>query len=344
MKSDNEEKQTFWIVYADLMAGLFFVFILLVGGIIVKYVLTQSNLSQKEKDFASAIASLKTEEQKNAELEALNKIFGDRLNEIDIENIELRKQNSLFIIQIDDLAEIARKLTAQNLDLNKTKSALERGLDDQNKTISENELKIAFLLEQLSNKERDFNQILHDLNVTKNRIRNLTGLKVKLIADLKESLGNKISIDSNSGALTLSSSILFDKASYVLKDEVKPELEATLKSYFKALLNNNEIRENLDEIIIEGHTDSDGGYLYNLVLSQQRAFEVMKFINSWNTDERLTKHLIASGRSYMSPILKNGVEDKDASRRIEIKFTLSNKDTINEIQKFLEYDGNRTQN
>ena len=50
------------------------------------------------------------------------------------------------------------------------------------------------------------------------------------------------------------------------------------------------------------------------------------------------KYLLASGRSFMSPVMKDGVEDKDASRRIEIKFVLSNKNTINEIQKILEYE------
>ena len=80
----------------------------------------------------------------------------------------------------------------------------------------------------------------------------------------------------------------------------------------------------------------------NLALSQNRAFAVMDFINSWNKDDRLKKYIIASGKSFMSPVLRDGVEDKDASRRIEIKFTLSNKEAINEIQKFLEYDTNAT--
>ena len=107
-------------------------------------------------------------------------------------------------------------------------------------------------------------------------------------------------------------------------------------------MNNDEIRENLDQIIIEGHTDSDGGYLYNLELSQNRAFAVMDFINSWNKDERLQKYLIASGRSYTQPVMRRGVEDKDASRRIEIKFTLSNKEAMEEIRKFLQFDANAT--
>lgn len=350
MKTNNEES-SFWVVYADLMAGLLFVFVLLVGGIIVKYFLTQTSLEstesaleQQKKDFASAILSLQNEEKKTAELEALNKIFNERLEELNIENVDLRKQNSIYFIQIEDLTEMAEKLKKENFDMNEILRNLEAQKNEANATITQNELKIAFLLDQLSQKESDFNQILRDLNVTKNRIRNLTGMKVKVIADIKEKLSDKISIDEESGAIKLSSQVLFDKGEAVLKDEIKNELETTLKSYFETLLNNDEIRANLDQIIIEGHTDSDGEYLYNLKLSQNRALEVMNFINSWNTDERLRKYLIASGRSFMSPVLTGGVEDKDASRRIEIKFTLSNKEAMEEIRKFLEYDGNKTAN
>lgn len=343
MKTNNEES-SFWVVYADLMAGLLFVFVLLVGGIIVKYFLTQDNLKKTEKDFASAILSLQNQEKKSAELEALNKIFSDRLEELNIENIDLRKQNSIYFIQIEDLTEMAEKLKKENFDMNEILKNLEAQKNEANATITQNELKIAFLLDQLSQKESDFNQILRDLNVTKNRIRNLTGMKVKVIADIKEKLSDKISIDEESGAIKLSSQVLFDKGEAVLKDEIKDELETTLKSYFETLLNNDEIRNNLDQIIIEGHTDSDGEYLYNLKLSQNRALEVMNFINEWNEDERLRKYLNASGRSFMSPVLKNGVEDKDASRRIEIKFTLNNKEAMEEIRRFLEYDANKTAN
>lgn len=337
---NSEEKDSFWIVYADLMAGLLFVFVLLVGGIIVKYFLTQTTLEEKEKDFANALVSLQSEEKKSAELEALNKIFGDRLDALYVENADLKKQNSIYIIELKDLQDLAKKLEDENFDINKALQDEIAKSADLNTTLNQNELKVAFLLDQLSKKESDFNKILHDLNVTQNRIRNLTGMKVKVIADLKEVLGESVSIDSQSGAMMLSSSVLFDRGSAVLKESVKTGLQSTLKQYFSALLNADEIRENLDQIIIEGHTDSDGGYLYNLKLSQDRALAVMDFINSFNSDERLPKYLIASGRSYMSPVIKDGVEDKDASRRIEIKFTLSNKEAMDEIAKFLSYDAN----
>ncbi|MCZ6166408.1 OmpA family protein [Campylobacter ureolyticus] len=345
MKIKKEQNDTFWIAYADLMAGLLFVFILLIGGIIVKYVLTQSSLKEKEADFLSTLASLKSQEQKNSELEELNKIFSNRLNELDIETNKLKEKNSFFIVEMESLKKVVDSLKDEKSDLNATLHQIygdyekERDLNkDLNNTLNENELKIAYLMEQISSKDASINKILNDLNITKNRIKNLSGISVRVIADIKEKLGNSVSIDPNTGALRLSSSVLFDKGSYALKDEAKESLKNTLSKYFEVLMQNDEIRENLDTIIIEGHTDSDGGYLFNLELSQLRAFSVMEFIVSWNEDERLKKYLLASGRSFMSPVMKDGVEDKDASRRIEIKFVLSNKNTINEIQKILEYE------
>ena len=163
-----------------------------------------------------------------------------------------------------------------------------------------------------------------------------------MISEIKEKLGNQVEIDQQTGALTLSSAILFDKGSYKLRDDIKESLKQTLENYFAILMQSDYIRKNLDAIIIEGHTDSDGEYMFNLELSQQRAFAVMEFINSWNKDERLKQYLTASGRSYMEPIVVNGVEDKGASRRIEIKFLISNRQSIEEIKKFLQYDENRT--
>lgn len=347
MKADKGSKDTFWIAYADLMAGLFFVFVLLIGGIIVKYVLTQSDLKEKESSFLSTLSALKGEKQKNSELEELNKIFNERLNELDVETKNLKKKEGVYIFEIDELKKVVDALKDENSDLNATLNELygdisnkNKTIDDMNNSASQNELKIAYLMEQISSKDASINKILNDLNITKSRIQNLAGVGVRVIADIKENLGDSVKIDTETGALTLSSGVLFDSGSATLKEEAKPELKSTLEKYFDVLLNNDEIRQNLDTIMIEGHTDTTGNYLFNLELSQMRAFSVMEFINSWNTDERLKKYLLASGRSFMDPVFKNGVEDKDASRRIEIKFSLSNKNTINEIQKILNYDKN----
>ena len=317
MKNTADEKQNFWIAYADLMAGLLFVFILLVGGIIVKYMLTQVNLAKTQSDFLRTMAVLQSSEEHNKKLKELNELFTKKLSEQNATIADLTNKNSLYILQIDDLNALVEDLKSDNLDLNKTIA-----LRDEN--ISQSSAKIAYLLEKISQKESDFDKILHDLNATKNRIKNLTGIKVKIIASLKERLGDLVAVDPKSGDLILSSSVLFDTNSAVLKDEAKATLKSALQNYFAVLLNDKNIKDNLESIVIEGHTDSDGEYLYNLRLSQNRALAVMEFIDSWNNDMNLRKILVASGRGRAMPIFENGVEILETqSEKVEIKKNLA---------------------
>ena len=357
MKIDKSDQNssTFWVSYADLMAGLLFVFMLLIGAIVVKYVLSQNTLADKEQAIILALANLKDEQGKNFTLDQLNSALKNELAKISDENLNLKRSNDIFVIQIDALKQKLKQLIEENADanasifslnkkmivLNDDLAARDSALEEANASNEKNLAKIAFLLEQVSAKEARYDELLRDLNVTKNRIKNLTGIRVKVISELKDKLGGSIAIDPNSGALKLSSSVLFDKGKAELKEEVKDELRVTLEKYFDVLLNDPQISKNIDQIMIEGFTDSDGSYLYNLELSQRRAYAVMDFINSYNKDARLQKLLVASGRSYNELIMRDGAEDKDASRRIEIKFSISNKDAINEIEKFLELKSDR---
>ncbi|MGG7047865.1 MULTISPECIES: OmpA family protein [unclassified Campylobacter] len=366
MKLNNKqtEEQTFWVSYADLMAGLLFVFMLIIGAVVVKYVLSQNTIAKQDATISAALANLKDEQGKNLSLDKLNTLLKDELEKASSANLALQNKNEVIIVELQALKKRISRLSqensdanasilslqTQNLELNKTTQDLQtrlillddelekskNDLDDANKTNIKNLEQIAALLSQISDKETRYNLLLTDLNTTQSRIKNLTGIRVKVISELKEKLGSSIEIDQNSGAMKLSSSVLFDKKDATLKDEAKAELKQTLTKYFDVLLNDKEISKNIDQIMIEGFTDSDGSYIYNLELSQRRAYAVMEFINSFYKDDRLRKLLVASGRSYNDLILKDGVEDKDASRRIELKFQLSNKEAMREIEKFLE--------
>lgn len=338
MRNNRENSDNFWVVYADLMAGLFFVFIVLVGAIIVKYVLSQNTIKQRDSEIVKVLSLLQLQEDKNKELEEINSAISDKINRLLNENEEIKQSNSIFIVEIDELRKIVDMLNNEKNDMNEYIAKLKSKEMEQDKNITEQNVRISYLLEQISQRDRDLSKILSDLNITRNKIKNLTGVKVAVISEIKEKLGSSVQIDEQSGSLRLSSSVLFDKGSSELKDSQKEILYNTLQKYFDILLNNKSISDNLDMIVIEGHTDSDGDYLYNLELSQARALTVMNFINSKNKDIRLRKLLSASGRSYMSPILKNGIEDKDASRRIEIKFVISNKEMLEEIKKILNYE------
>ena len=111
-----------------------------------------------------------------------------------------------------------------------------------------------------------------------------------------------------------------------------------LKTILVHWLTNPEIKPHLDKIIIEGHTDSVGSYIYNLNLSQKRALAVMEYLLTldFTKEHNIQPLMIASGRAYLDAITVDGVEDKNASRRIEIKFRLKNEDAMNEIEKVLD--------
>ncbi len=65
---------------------------------------------------------------------------------------------------------------------------------------------------------------------------------------------------------------------------------------------------------IEGHTDTDGADDANQALSQARADAVLAFLVDSGLD---ATRFTATGFGETQPILVDGVEDKDASRRIE---------------------------
>ena len=54
--------------------------------------------------------------------------------------------------------------------------------------------------------------------------------------------------------------------------------------------------------------------------------------------QKLQKILTAKGRSYADLVLVDGVEDPDASRRVEFKFRLKDSEMIDEMNKILSGD------
>ncbi|SFV60875.1 FIG00638667: hypothetical protein [hydrothermal vent metagenome] len=379
-KKSTDEGSNFWISYADLMAGLLFVFILLIGAIVSKSIILKSHLHEKEDRLALISQTLKTKESKlddlNASLAKSKKVIHtnkkliakkdkhikEDLHTLKLREDEIKKLNQMLLktnTQKDLLSKkiviVQNLLNDTNQTLNKTELSLaERNkmlkaykgkvivLSDQlteaNRTVENKDKKLLELLNALDEKATKYDKLVENLQKQKAKIKSLTGIKLKVIAALKDALGNKINIDKNSGSLRLASNILFDKGSATLKEGAKKELKKAFEEYVGTLVSNPKIKPHLDKIIIEGHTDSDGGYLYNLDLSQKRAFAVMNYLLTLDfaKEYNLKPLLVASGRAYLDAIKVNGIEDKDASRRIEIKFRLKNEDAMHEIEKVLD--------
>ncbi|WP_455539699.1 OmpA/MotB family protein [Terrisporobacter sp.] len=176
------------------------------------------------------------------------------------------------------------------------------------------------------------------------QIQELTSTRVKIVKMLQEEFEKEnidINIDPNTGAIKLNESILFDTSKSELKKEGKDFAKKFIPIYVKILLGDKEVRSQLSQIIIEGHTDDVGSYMSNLRLSQERTLSVAKFLLddefNYKYKKDLQKYITLNGRSYSEPILDNkGKINRNASRRVEIKFRLKEEEILLQIQNKLE--------
>ena len=126
-----------------------------------------------------------------------------------------------------------------------------------------------------------------------------------------------------------------------MKSEGKDYLDGFIPVYVNLLLNDKEIKNELSQIIIEGHTDNVGSYIYNMELSQKRAFEVVKYIYTEMKDfegkSELEKYITANGRSKIKVVKnENGEVNKEKSRRVEFQFKLKEDETLKRIEETLK--------
>lgn len=120
------------------------------------------------------------------------------------------------------------------------------------------------------------------------------------------------------------------------KSDIKPEFKAILDSFFPEYLKLLAFyRDNIEEIRIEGHTSSEGGYFHNMNLSQDRSRKVLDYCYHLVTpaeQDWMREKATANGLSYSHLIYdETGAEDIDRSRRVEFRVVTKSKDKLEEI-------------
>ncbi|MBR8701697.1 MULTISPECIES: OmpA family protein [unclassified Fusobacterium] len=176
-------------------------------------------------------------------------------------------------------------------------------------------------------------------------LEKVLGVKQTIIALIIDRFKNenlKIDIDNKTGNIKLDDKILFNFGSAELKPEGKEFLKNFIPKYAEVFLGDKDIKKYITQIVIEGHTDDQGSYMYNLDLSQRRALNVVKFIYSdempdfkWKND--LQKILTANGRSKIMPIKdRDGKINRQKSRRVEFQFRIDDEKANEEIRKILK--------
>lgn len=119
---------------------------------------------------------------------------------------------------------------------------------------------------------------------------------------------------------------------------LQPKFQDILKDFFPRYLNlisSEQYKENIEEIRIEGHTDSQGSYEYNMKLSQDRTRSVLSFclqMVSEKEKEWTIARITANGLSSSHLIYnQDGTENKDLSRRVEFRIRTNAEKQLEEI-------------
>ncbi|MCB5548661.1 OmpA family protein [Blautia sp. MSK17_66] len=305
-KSENNGFNV-WRSYSDMMAGVLLLFVLLMCV----------TLFQAQKSYNE---SIKERDDKIALQEEYTQQLLDKQNALNEKEGTIQNQDEQLKTQQEKLEEQEQQL-----------NALAAKLKEQEATLKSQQSALDTKTQQLKNQQAQIDQII--------------GVKADVIEALKNEFSrNNISvdIDAQTGALTLEASVMFDYDQAELTDAGKQALEQILPIYCKVLLQDDYMKY-LAEIIIDGYTDTDGDYSYNLQLSQQRSLAVAQYLldiqgNFLDSTQsaNLQNYLTVNGHSMANPVLDaDGNVDKDASRRVEIKFRLKDEEMIDELNQIL---------
>ena len=312
-KSENNGFNV-WRSYSDMMAGVLLLFVL-----IMCVTLFQAQKSYNE--------SLQERDEKIALQEEYTQELLDKQNALDKKDETLQNQDAQLKTQDEKLAEQEQQL-----------AALAAKLKEQESTLNAQQSALDEKTAQLKDQQAQIDQII--------------GVKADVIEALKNEFSKNninVDIDAQPGALTLEASVMFDYDQAELTDAGKQALEQILPIYCKVLLQDDYMKY-LAEIIIDGYTDTDGDYSYNLQLSQQRSLAVAQYLLDIQGNfldatqsQNLEKYLTVNGHSMANPVLDaNGNVDKDASRRVEVKFRLKDEEMIDELNQLLSSNDDTT--
>ncbi|RDU66533.1 hypothetical protein CQA53_03595 [Helicobacter didelphidarum] len=197
--------------------------------------------------------------------------------------------------------------------------------------------------------ENDKKQLEQQNDKMRDLAKNYSNLQQELYKDLMKEFGKDLMkwnafIDEDTTIRFQKQDILFDVGQKRVKERFQHILNDFFPRYIK-ILYSEKYRDFIEDIRIEGHTSQDWEgaqslerrYLGNAELSQERAFQVLKYCFSLpsiaDKQEWLITLLRANGVSFAKPLATD-----ELSRRVEFQASFKANE---QIQKILEAASNK---
>lgn len=307
----SSESSSFWIAYANLILGLFFIFVMVIGLVVAKYYMSQNDLNIIKDKLAKEEEAVVYLNTNLAQKEQIINEFTTRINSLKTADwiafknaFEYYKKNMNF--SIDKINENVGIITSKDSSFSNT--------------ISKKDEQILNLTQIAAQKDFEKNEAAKDTQAIKSNLNELKNAQNTLNLKLKDKF-DKI-IDQR-GVKFIYKNQIFPNNAHNINDAARFDLRRVLIDYFDLLLS----FENLEQIYIFVYSDTNQNDLKSIELANKRVLEISKFINSFYTDTRITKYL---------SVIPKSTNNNPNLVQMELGFDIGYKKIFDDISTILE--------
>lgn len=180
------------------------------------------------------------------------------------------------------------------------------------------------------------------------QLQSIAVLRVSVLDKLKTAIeaqlggaspsGGQVATIGDNGDIAVNESLVFEYNSHAIKKQARPFLDSLARALGN-LLADPEVRENIDTIVIQGHTDERGSATFNWDLSAKRATAVLDYLFQTNKTlaETYGSYFAASAYSKFRPVSREQTEAAyQQNRRIEISVVPKDANLRTVIEQYMQ--------
>lgn len=251
-------------------------------------------------------------------------------------------------LQIQDTEKRLEESEAQIHKAEKKLRLLKDELTDTKAEIEEGQIALKLSEDQIDEQRKIIAESNKELGNLRVKLQSIAVFRLDVLSKVKATVekelgtknesGEELVLINDNGNIVINESLVFDVGSAQIKPSGK-KLLAQLSKAFERVLDDNSVRENIDTILLQGHTDDKGGTEYNRDLSAKRSTNVVNYLMSSNKnlENKYGKYFAASAYSEFRPISTGTSESSRAkNRRIEISIVLKDSNIQKVINEYLE--------
>jgi chemotaxis protein MotB len=185
-----------------------------------------------------------------------------------------------------------------------------------------------------------------ELSALRSKVQGIAVLRVDVLQKVKQSIDSQLRAKSGStgarvadnGNIMIDDSLVFETDAYTIRAGGKAFLSAMAKALSNVLADES-VRQNIDVILVQGHTDERGTVEYNRELSAKRANAVLNYMfrAEPSLESKYGEYFASSAYSEFRPLDQGKAEAAfQQNRRIEISVVLKDAGIRGVIDEYMK--------